>query len=122
MLRRASGPSSSGRYFPHVDFDFQLDTHDLVKPWWLKSPTSSSRGGSRECGGGTFYRTSATVQETLTKAGAFRHGADPHTVTLSAFDSCIQSFDVVSLQTVWVALNESPCYNNQLQLALASWE
>merc|ERR1712224_220431 len=97
---------SSGRYMPHVDFDVRLGTHELVKPWWTKS-------------WGRYILASKNVRDTLTEAGAFEDAAESHPVSMSAFNAFSRSFDVVGLQTVWVALNETPCYNNQL--ALCSW-
>ena len=125
MLRRASGPGSSGRYLPHVDFDYRQNTNELVAPWWDKS-------------WGKYILENPRVQETLaTSGGPFLEGRGPLVDGLLSgsmkatdilddpakskdmFDLFSTTFNVCGLQTVWVALNETPCYNNQL--ALCSW-
>jgi len=100
MLRRASGPGSSGRYMPHVDFDFRCGSRELVAPWWTKSWAR-------------FILQNSSVSETLARElGALHSGA----VTAEALESFDESFALVGIQTVWVALNHAPCDNNQLAL------
>jgi phytanoyl-CoA hydroxylase len=112
MLRRATGPGSSGRYMPHVDFDFRLSSHELVAPWWRKS-------------WGRYILTNESVRKTLVEAGSLEEAAVEPGSELSAselrctVDEFSDSFDVVGIQTVWVSLNSGPCHNNQL--ALCSW-
>ena len=113
MLRRASGPGSSGRYLPHVDFDYRQNTNELVAPWWDKS-------------WGKYILENPRVQESLLFGRCELNGSmkatdlleDP-TKSKIMFDLFSTVFNVCGLQTVWVALNETPCYNNQL--ALCSW-
>merc|ERR1711988_1230247 len=81
--------------------DFRLGSRDLVEPWWLKS-------------WGRYILGDESVREALNIANL-----DDAIVNASTFNSFSNAFEVAGLQTVWVALNEDPCYNNQL--ALCSW-
>ena len=112
MLRRASGPGSSGRYLPHVDFDYRQNTNEL------------SRLGGTSRGANTFWRIRGCKRALFGRCEL--NGSMKATDILEnpafsedLFDLFSTVFNVCGLQTVWVALNETPCYNNQL--ALCSW-
>jgi len=124
MLRKASGPGSSGRYLPHVDFDYRQRSDELVAPWWDKS-------------WGKYIVENASVWEFLSFSDrwkAYKPLVDNWKVdkpltaaemledpikSKALFDLFSEAFEICGLQTVWVALNDTPCYNNQL--ALCSW-
>ena len=90
MLRRATGPGSSGRYMPHIDFDYRLGSLDLVAPWWIKS-------------WGKYILGNETVRQLLTESGSLEASAEPDPVTCTVGDFS-KYFEIAGIQTV-----SSPC-------------